>query len=268
MNNNQKFYLNIKNEVLKITEEAVKLVRYSDFDVERKADDASNIVTTNDLKSQRFLCERLSALIPGSRFYCEEEDMKETEGEFIWVIDPIDGTMNYSRGIAECAISVALLHNKRAVVGVVRSIFADEVFSAAEGLGAELNGKAISVSDWNYKNALFCTAMSVYKKELAKVCSDIIYETHMQCNDIRRFGSCAIELCYLAAGKCDLYFEIHVAPWDYAAASVILSEAGGILTGYNGEPLTFDKHTPLIGANNKENHTRLNATVVKHMETL
>ena len=192
MDKNQEYYLEIKNEVLKITEEAVSLIRYSTFDVESKEGDASNIVTTNDLKSQRFLCEKLAALIPGSRFYCEEEDMKETEGEFIWVIDPIDGTMNYSRGIAECAISVGLLHNKVGVVGVVRSIFADEVFSASEGHGAELNGKRISVANNSFNKALFCTAMSVYKKELAKVCSDIIYETHMQCNDIRRFGSFAI----------------------------------------------------------------------------
>lgn len=262
------FYEEIKNEVLKITAEVVNLIKYSSYDIETKNNDASNIVTTNDLKSQHFLCEKLSNLIPGSGFFCEEEDMRDTTSEYIWVIDPIDGTMNYSRGIAECAVSVALLHNKEAVVGVVRSIFANEVFAAAKGFGSTLNGNSIRISNNDFKSALFCTAMSVYKKELAKVCSEIIYETHMQCNDIRRFGTCALELCYLASGRCELYFEIHVAPWDYAAASLILSEAGGILTGYNGEPLTFDKHTPLIGANVKSNHEKLNAIVVKHMEKL
>ena len=107
--------------------------------------------------------------------------------------------------------------------------------------------------------------MSLYKKEHAKVCSDIIYEAYMECNDVRRFGSCALELCYIAAGRCDLYFEIRVFPWDFAAGLLILNEAGGIAGGLNGEPPSLTSPTVLIGANNLENFEKLAGIVNKHL---
>ena len=108
--------------------------------------------------------------------------------------------------------------------------------------------------------------MSLYKKDYAKICGDIIYETYMQCNDVRRFGSCAIELCYLAAGKCDLYFEIRVFPWDYAAAYLILSEAGGIVRGLGDKKLELNRPTVVVAANNAENYERLSRIVNKYLK--
>ena len=129
-----------------------------------------------------------------------------------------------------------------------------------------MNGTPIFVSDKKFENGILCTAMSLYKKELANQCSKIIYEIYMQCNDFRRFGSCALELCYLAAGMCDLYFEIRVFPWDYAAASLILSEAGGVVSSLDGDKLSFDKPTLLLGANNYDNHIRLKKIVAKYIK--
>ena len=108
--------------------------------------------------------------------------------------------------------------------------------------------------------------MSLYKKDLAPICSEIISEAYARCSDVRRYGTCALELCYLAEGKADLFFEMRVFPWDYAGAYLVLKEAGGVLRGFDGEVLTFDKATPLIGANNAENYEELNRIVMRHME--
>ena len=256
--------LSLENKVIEIIKETISLIKDSTFEIQEKGSN-SNIVTSSDLKSQEYLVKKLSELIPDCGFYCEENELQDLSKEYVWVIDPIDGTTNYSRGISECAISVGLLHNKKGVLGVVGNIYKDEVFSATINLGARLNGKPIRVSRRTFENGLLCTAMSLYKKELAKVCNDIIFEVYSKCNDYRRFGSCAIELCYLACGRCDLYFEIRVFPWDYAGAYVILNEAGGILKGYDSENLTFSKATPLIGANNFENFNKLNQIVLKYI---
>jgi myo-inositol-1(or 4)-monophosphatase len=241
-------------------------IRYAPFETEEKGD-VGNIVTTNDIKSQRLLVERLSRLIPESGFFCEEEGLSDTDREFIWVIDPIDGTANYSRGIGDCAISVALLHKGEPAVGVVRSIFGEEVFSAVKGLGARLCDKPIKVSGRDFSRGILCTAMSLYKKDHAKVCSDIIYEAYMECNDVRRFGSAAMELCYIAAGRCELYFEIRVFPWDYAAGLLILREAGGVAKGLSDKELKFTSPTVLVGANNPENYEKLSKIVNKYLHT-
>lgn len=258
-------YEKIKNKVIEIVKQASKIMKKADFSVKQK-DGAINVVTSADLETQQYLCEKLKKLLPGSGFYCEEEGLKDTRQEYIWVIDPIDGTTNYTRGISECAISVGLLHKKEAVVGVVYVPFKDEMFSAVKGGGAWLNGKPIRVSEKTFGESLFCTAMSLYKKSLAPVCMQIIMEAYESCNDFRRFGACSVELCYLAAGKCDLFFEIRVFPWDYAGAFVVLKEAGGVIKGFDQKELSFDETTPVIAANNAENYERLNGIVKKYMK--
>ena len=235
------------NSILDIVREASKLMLNNDFEISQK-DGFSNIVTSSDIAVQEFLCERLASLLPGSGFICEEEDINDASHEYTWIIDPIDGTANYSRGIGQCAICVGLRHNH-----------------AEYGKGAFLNGKQIHVSDRPFQNSIMCTALAVYHKEYAKVCSDIICDTFMQCNDIRRFGAAAPELCYLAMGRCELYFEYLLSPWDYAAASLILTEAGGRLCDLQGRPLTCTTPSGVLAANTKENLDRLTNIVSKHI---
>ena len=261
MNIDQKRYL--ADKVADAVREAAAMVRHTVFTVKQK-DEEINIVTSSDLKVQNFLMEKLKELLPHSCFYCEEEGVHQS-GEYVWIIDPIDGTANYSRRIDDCGISVALIHNGVAILGVVCGIFSGDVYSATLGGGATLNGIPISASKRSFKNGILCTAMSLYKKDLAKVCSDIIYEAYMECNDIRRFGSCAMELCYLAAGRCELYFEIRVFPWDYAAGYLILKEAGGVIFGLADTELDFSRPTVIVAANNIENYKKLSLIVNKHL---
>ena len=257
----------LEEKLVEIVGRAADVIKDAPFDIDEKGGKA-NIVTTNDLKCQQFLYGELASLVEGAGFLGEEEDLRDLNHEYVWVIDPIDGTANYSRGIADCGISVALGYKGRAVLGAVQSIFTGEVFSAHRGGGARRNGKPIKVSDRDFAGGILCTAMSVYDKRHAKACNDVIYEAYMQCNDVRRFGTCALELCYIAAGRCDLYFEIRVFPWDYAAGYIVLEEAGGILKGIHGEELDFTKVTMLVGANNEENYNKLNGIVNSHIDAL
>ena len=258
-------YTELKEKTIAIVKEVSHIMTEANFEVSEKGGQ-TNIVTTADVETQRALHQALSALLPDSGFFCEEEDLIDNNKEYVWIIDPIDGTMNFSRGIGECAISVALLHNGTPVVGVVYNPFQNEIYAAEKGRGATKNGKPIHVSDAPFEKALFCTAMSTYRKEFAKTCFDIIEEAYWQCNDIRRFGTSAVELCYMAAGKCELYYEMRLFPWDYAAAGLIFTEAGGILTGFAGGPIPYDRPSPLIGANTQENYDRLSAIVHRHMD--
>lgn len=254
-------------KVIKIVEDAKKIVA-KPFEVEQK-DGFANIVTSADEQVQQFLTEKLQKLIEGSAVLGEESTHESVFGaKYCWIIDPIDGTSNFARGLNQSAISVALKEDDEIVLGVVYNPFTEDLFCAEKGKGAYLNGKKISVSARPFADGLLCTAMSLYKKEYAPTCFEVIEDAYYKCNDIRRFGSCALELCYLAAGMCDLYFEIRVFPWDFAAAQLILKEAGGVITTLNDEEVYFDKPILLIAANSKQNHKTLSEIVSKHIKRI
>lgn len=247
--------------IMDIVKDAAELMQTNVFEISKK-EGYANIVTSSDVAVQKFLCDRLKELIPDCGFLCEEEDMWDISHEYTWIIDPIDGTANYSRGIAQCAICVGLKHNANIITGVVYIPMTGEMFYAERGKGAFLNGKQIHVSERPFENSLLCTALPVYHKEYAQVCSDIIVEAFSRCNDIRRFGACAPELCYLAMGRCELYFEYLLSPWDYAAASLIVTEAGGIITSADGSPLKLTQKGGVIAANSIDNHKQLTNIVI------
>jgi myo-inositol-1(or 4)-monophosphatase len=235
-------------QVVDIVKEASALMVADHFTVMQK-DGVENLVTSSDLAVQHFLTGKLAALLPGCGFICEEEDFRVLESEDVWIIDPIDGTANYSRGIADCCISVALAHQGALQLGVVYSPRRGELYTAERGKGAWCNGHPIHVSDRPLSDGLFCTAMSTYRKEYAKACSDIIYDIYMQSNDLRRWGSAAVELCLLASGVIELYFEMRLQPWDYAAAMLILHEAGGRIATWDGGAPSLVRPSLVLAAN-------------------
>ena len=222
-----------------IVRKASELMMRSDFAIERKGS-VENIVTSSDLAVQDFLCRELAAVLPGCGFICEEEGVNDPDKEYVWGIDPIDGTANYARGIDACAISVGLKHGDVIILAVIYSPAREEMYWAEKGKGAYCNGQPIHTSSRNFNESILCTAMSTYRKEYADVCSEIIMDAFHQCNDVRRFGAASIELCFLASGLCELYFEMRLQPWDYAAGMLILTEAGGTISSLDGGPLRFD----------------------------
>lgn len=251
-------------QLISVVREASGLMVTDGFEIMEKAG-CTNIVTSSDVAVQNFLCEKLGALLEGSGFLCEEKDVYDVQHEYTWIIDPIDGTANYSRGIDQCAICVGLKHAEKMVMSVVYLPRTEELFWAELGKGAFLNGRRIHVSDRKFENAVLCTALPVYYKAHAEVCSKIILEAFGQCNDLRRFGAAAPEICYLAMGRCELYFEYLLSAWDFAAASLILTEAGGILTSRDGSPLCLTQPSGVVAANTLENHKQLLEIVKRHV---
>lgn len=259
--------ITIEQIVAVVKDASSRMVR-SGFEVHDKGS-CVNLVTSSDLAVQDFLTEHLKTLLPGCGFLCEEENLNDYEGhEFVWVIDPIDGTANYARANENCAISVALLRDGREYMAVVYCPWRGECYWAVKGGGAFCNGKPVHVSDRPYEEGLLYTAMSTYHKEWARSCHDIIFDIYMDCNDVRRTGSAAVELCQLASGYADLYFELRLMPWDYAAAALILCEAGGSICSFDGAfpPLTVP--SLVVAANRPESCRRILSVVHRHLKQL
>lgn len=254
--------------VISIVKDAASIMTGGEYIVTEKG--AANFVTDKDIAVEKFLRETLCQTFPGIGFIGEEEDFcaDALEKEYTAVVDPIDGTMNFTRDMHLSVISVAVLHYGKPYIGVVYNPSSDELFTAQIGKGAALNGKPIHVSDRPLKNACFFTAWSTYKKEFAKACFDISQDVYYDTCDIRRLGVCALELCYLAAGRGELYFEIRVFPWDFAAAQLIVTEAGGTIGTIGFAAPIYTRPQPILAANTKENFDYLAEKVTKYVPTI
>ena len=180
-----------------------------------------NFVTEADLFVESFLIERIQPLAPGACFYAEEQDNQALTDSPTWVIDPIDGTTNYMRGRGVSSISVALLEGKEPVLGMVYDPYKEELFLAEKGKGATRNGQAIHVSDTPFERALVCFGTSPYDASLARKTTSLLWPFLRDAGDLRRCGSAALDLCDLACGRSDVFFELKLSPWDFAAGGLI-----------------------------------------------
>ncbi len=231
-----------------------------DFTVENKGS-RENLVTSMDIENERFLKQELTSAILGSAFMGEEGDEASLhDNEWVWIVDPIDGTANFSRGIPMCAVSVALFRDAKPYAGYVLNPFTDTLYSAVVGKGAYKDGMPISVSDRGFADSLLSTAYCCYEKSMAEACFEVSRRLYPDINDIRRIGTAALELALMAEGAGELYFEIRLSPWDYAAGLTILREAGGCYTAIS-EDVSFEHPSPVIAANSEENLARLSDVV-------
>lgn len=246
-------------EIIQIVREAGQIVRSASQDkgVTEKSGH-QDLVTRYDLAVQRFLAERLLALLPEAGFLGEEDLGREahTEREYLFVVDPIDGTTNFVKGLPHCGISVGLARNGRMIAGVVYDPYLDELFSAELGGGAFLNGAPIHVSDCPLERSIAVLGSSPYYRQYADATFALARALFDRCLDLRRMAAATLDLCYLAAGRVDCYFEYLLSPWDYAAGSLIAQEAGAVVTDLSGNPLRFDQKCPLA-AGNPQSHAAL-----------
>lgn len=203
----------------------------------------ANFVTTYDKKVQEQLKTRLLEILPEAHFCGEEGEDAATDINkgYVYIVDPIDGTTNFIKDFKVSAISVGLAHNGHMKAGVVYNPYLDEMFSAVAGQGAYLNGNPIHVSKAPLSEALVIFGTSPYNQELAERSFRLAYEYFTQAMDVRRTGSAALDLCSIASGRAELYFELILQPWDYAAGSLIVEEAGGRVTTVDEEPIRFDQ---------------------------
>lgn len=219
----------ILETVIQIAKEAGWQIKNErNFEIKEKGD-VANIVTSMDIKIQQSVLSKLEPLIEGASFYAEENGKRDMTDGYVWVVDPIDGTTNYAYDLKTSCISIGLLYEKQGYMGVVYNPYVDECFYALRGHGAYVNGNPIHVTDTPIYASLFSVGTTPYDKDHADETFEKIKRLFLTGKDIRRSGSAAIDLCSLAAGRYDAFYECALAPWDYAAAGTIIEEAGGII---------------------------------------
>ncbi len=254
--------------------ESAKFTEVGNYSITEKEGESYNIVTSADLAVQEFLQKNLLNLVPGSGFMGEEEGQRDNGTPLCWVVDPIDGTTNFARGMKQSGISVAFRVNGEYVLGVVYNPDLKDMFWAVKGKGAYLNGERLSVSKKDFEHTIICTALCLYRKNYADICAEILKDAFLQCADFRRFGVASLEVCYVAAGRADSFFEFRLYPWDIAAAAVILREAGGVIGTLDwsegpiklSTDLVLDAPSPIIASNNVENFNKIGQMVLNHMD--
>ena len=209
---------------------------------------AADYVTNVDFAVQEYFREKLAQAFPEIGFIAEEKENQDLSSEnSYWILDPIDGTTNLIHNYGISAVSLGLYENGEMTFGVVYNPFHEELFTAAKGEGAFLNGKPIHVSETeDFRDAVVSFGSSPYEKGRAKELFPIFYRIFMDCSDFRRTGSAALDHCYVACGRQQAYLEQNLKPWDYSAGSLILTEAGGVVTDWEGEKLPYLKNSDVL----------------------
>ena len=215
----------------------------TDFKIYNK-EGRNNLVTEFDTLSEKMIIEMLGNDFPDSNFLAEESGKSGIENKKItWVIDPLDGTVNFAHKLPIFSISIAAVIDNEIVAGVIYHPVLDEIFVAIKGQGATRNGAALSVSqNDDYSTAFLVTGFpyNVYKNPCN--CIDHFVDVIRNGNPVRRLGSAALDLAYVAAGIFDGFWEIDLNPWDVAAGILLIREAGGKVTEFNGNEYNlFDR---------------------------
>lgn len=238
----------MNHELLPLALEALSNARNSLATQSRQVIDTKSSdtdpVTAADRALERSIREIINQQRPQDSFVGEEFGASnQSEGNTRWIVDPIDGTVNYSYSIPSYAISIAAEVNGQIEVGLVFDVAHNELFQAVRGQGATCNGEPIRPSDQAELAQALCGTGFGYSAATRKLQAQVLLEVIDEIRDIRRFGAAAIDICWTGAGRLDGYFETGLKPWDYAAASLIATEAGASfitnLPGIGNDPLTI-----------------------------
>jgi myo-inositol-1(or 4)-monophosphatase len=199
-----------------------------------------DLVTETDERAEEIIREALLGAYPSYGMLGEEGGESTGEEDARWIVDPLDGTTNFAHGLPLFAVSIALEKAGEVVVGVVHDPIGEETFVAERGRGARLNDEGISVSATDeLVRALVVTGFP-YDRGEVPAAVDLFGRFSVRAQGMRRLGSAALDLCYVAAGRLDAYYERGIHAWDVAAASLILEEAGGSVTDYKGRPFEME----------------------------
>lgn len=209
----------------------------TDFQISKKG--RINLVTEMDLQVEEMIVDRIRADFPKHKILAEERGNEAGSGPFKWVIDPLDGTTNYAHGYRFFSVSVAVEFEGQIILGVVYDPVVDELFSARIGKGAYLNDKPIYVSaEEQLVDSFLCTGFSYDRKEILRNLR-FFERLILKCRAIRRDGSAALDMCYVASGRFDGFWEVSLNPWDVAAGKLIVEEAGGTVSRLDGSGCTI-----------------------------
>ena len=213
---------------------------------------ARDVVTEYDRRVQALLMQELRAALPEAHFFCEEMDAQESlDAEHLFIIDPIDGTMNFVRGFSHSCIAVAYASRGTVLASAICNPYLGEMFHALRGGGAFLNGRPIRCAADDLSHSVVCFGTSPYCPELTGRSFALARALFEGSLDLRREGTAELDLCSVAAGRAGLFFELSLSLWDYAAGALLVEEAGGVCATAEGKalPLTDGKSSVVAAAN-------------------
>jgi myo-inositol-1(or 4)-monophosphatase len=209
-----------------------------------------DVVTEFDRAAEEAIISHLKNLFPSHSFLAEESGRSENDtGEICWIIDPLDGTMNFARHIPIFCICIAAVAGSRVETGVIYNPMLDELFVAERGFGAYLNGKRLHVSQVNeMKMAMLATGFPYSSGDVHNLI--VQFSNFLKhANPIRQMGSAALALAYIAAGRFDIFWALNLRPWDVAAAHLLIEEAGGKITHFDGSPYDLFRVSNILATN-------------------
>lgn len=214
--------------------------KVEDADIETK--EKNSLVSFVDKEAEKRLIFSLKEMIPEAGFLTEEDTVENSDQSYVWIVDPLDGTTNYISGIPQFSISIALKYNKNVELGVVYDVMHDTFFQAVKGKGAFQNNKSIRVSTTSkLDDSLIATGFPYDKSKIDWKLLHTLNHYIKQARGVRRLGSASLDLCLLANGTFDLYYERSLNPWDIAAGLLIVQESGGSVSDFDGNNSCLDK---------------------------
>lgn len=240
---------------------AAQLQHYfnGEFKISNK-EGVNNIVTEADAAAEKAIIEVIQQHFPDHFILSEEVGEIKTDSEYKWIIDPIDGTVNFSNGIPLCCVSIALEKENTIILGAVYNPFINELFFAQKGMGATLNGKKIRVSEKEtVLKSCLVTGFPYTYLDSPNGPIQVFEKLIRKGIPVRRLGSAAIDLCWVAAGRFDGFYEHQLQPWDCAAGFLLVEEAGGKITDFEGND--YNVYQPQIIATNGKIHEELKGYV-------
>jgi myo-inositol-1(or 4)-monophosphatase len=220
-----------------------------------------DLVTQADKRSEQAIVDRLTKYFPTHAIAAEEGLGKDRDAEFRWHVDPLDGTTNFAHGYPCFSVSIALAHRDEVLVGVVYNPIYEELFAAARGEGASLNGKKIQVSKIpTLSTSLLCTGFPVHKRQSSPNIH-YYYDFTLRSHGVRRDGSAALDLASVAAGRFDGFWEFGLKRWDTAAGVLLVQEAGGKTSDFDDEPYALGG--PVVLATNGLIHEEMRSVALE-----
>lgn len=219
--------------------------------IESKAGD-KNYFTSYDIAVQELMYRELKTILPDAGFIGEESEEHNTaqlSDRVCFIVDPIDGTNNFIACYRFSAISVAVADHGTLVAGYIYNPYSNEFFHAVKGGGTYLNDMPVSVSERPLCDGMVGFGTSPYKRELSERTFSVLRRIYPVSRDLRRSGSAALDIAYVACGRIEAFFEGELQPWDYAAGSVLVTEAGGVITDVLGNPLPLSRPSSVFASN-------------------
>ncbi len=253
------------DDLVSIAKEAGSVIREGfgkSFKIEYKTGE-NNLVTEIDKASEKVITDFIWKKYPSHSILAEEGSGEQQDSEYLWVIDPLDGTTNFAHGLPIFSVSIGLQKNGKTIAGVVYDVMRDIIYSAELGAGTFADSEKITVSkNDNLAHSLLVTGFPYNKKENPDKLFERFIALTKTARGVRRLGSAAIDFCYLASGVFDGFWEVHLHPWDICAGKLIVEEAGGLVTDFHGNKTNI--YTKRILSTNEKIHEQ----VIKVMDSL